>query len=189
MFFVKHVGKSRLNPMLQPLVTADMLSYRWWVELYWWFSRCAVYKKINADLFALLCGPMFWLADASIQWIIRWIQPCFFGKDLVFDGRGTWYEVLTTFLRFRFYHDLGCLKSAWMLLCHHWTSFWLLLFGIVGSLSGSLWSGWDALTGIRMFAYWTSLAQWVRDDLSTSGDEKQPMSGNWSVVWGVRILI
>ena len=25
MFFVKHAGKSRLNPMLQPLVTADML--------------------------------------------------------------------------------------------------------------------------------------------------------------------
>ena len=38
MFFVKHAGKSRLNPMLQPLVTADMLlkinddglSYMFW---------------------------------------------------------------------------------------------------------------------------------------------------------------
>ena len=55
MFFVKHAGKSRLNPMLQPLVTADMLlkinddglSY---IDD---FQDVQVYKKINADLFAL----------------------------------------------------------------------------------------------------------------------------------------
>ena len=77
MFFVKHAGKSRLNPMLQPLVTADMLlkinddglSY---IDD---FQDVQVYKKINADLFALSYATyVLALADASM--IIRWIRPC-----------------------------------------------------------------------------------------------------------------
>ena len=53
---MKHAGKSRLNPMLQPLVTADMLlkinddglSY---IDD---FQDVQVYKKINADLLLFL---------------------------------------------------------------------------------------------------------------------------------------
>ena len=64
MFFVKHVGKSRLNPMLQPLVTADML------------------LKINDDGLSYIddvqdvMRPMFWRLRMPVFRIIRWIQPC-----------------------------------------------------------------------------------------------------------------
>ena len=89
---MKHAGKSRLNPMLQPLVTADMLlkinddglSY---IDD---FQDVQVYKKINADLLPFLMRPMFWRLRMQVFRIIRWIRPCLlFGKDLVFDGRGT----------------------------------------------------------------------------------------------------
>ena len=90
---MKHAGKSRLNPMLQPLVTADMLlkinddglSY---IDD---FQDVQVYKKINADLFALSYADLcFGACGCQVFRIIRWIRPCLlFGEDLVFDGRGT----------------------------------------------------------------------------------------------------
>lgn len=83
---MKHVGKSRLNPMLQPLVTADMLlkinddglSY---IDD---FQDVQVYKKINADLFTLSYATyVLALADASIQdnqvdpaLFAFWKRPC-----------------------------------------------------------------------------------------------------------------
>ena len=98
MFFVKHAGKSRLNPMLQPLVTADMLlkinddglSY---IDD---FQDVQVYKKINADLFALSYATyVLALADASIQ--DNQVDPALFAfleKTLSLMEEGLDYEVL-----------------------------------------------------------------------------------------------
>ena len=99
MFFVKHAGKSRLNPVLQPLVTADMLlkinddglSYIDDVQ------DVQVYKKINADLFALSYATyVLALADASIQ--DNQVDPALFAfleKTLSLMEEGLDYEVLT----------------------------------------------------------------------------------------------
>ena len=84
-------------------------------------------KKINADLLPLsyatyvLKAP----ADASIQ--DNQVDPgpvCFFGKDLVFDGRGPDYEVLTNILRFRFYmlSRFGVILNLHE--CCFWSSGW-----------------------------------------------------------------
>ena len=107
---MKHAGKSRLNPMLQPLVTADMLlkinddglSY---IDD---FQDVQVYKKINADLLPFLMRPMFWRLQMQVFRIIRWIRPCLlFGKDLVFDGRGLDYEVLTNIFEIQILSRFG----------------------------------------------------------------------------------
>ncbi len=78
------------------------------------FKDVQVYKKINADLFALSYATyVLAFADASIP-DNQVDQPCLLlEKDLVFDGRTLIMKVLTNILRFRFYRDLGlCLKSA-----------------------------------------------------------------------------
>ena len=78
MFFVKHAGKSRLNPMLQPLVTADMLlkinddglSY---IDD---FQDVQVYKKSMQIFLPFLMRPMFWRLQMQVFRIIKWIRPC-----------------------------------------------------------------------------------------------------------------
>ena len=91
MFFVKHVGKSRLNPMLQPLVTADML------------------LKINADLFALSYATyVLALADASIQ--DNQVDPALFAfleKTLSLMEEGLDYEVLTNIFEIQLLSRFG----------------------------------------------------------------------------------
>ena len=72
------------------------------------FQDVQVYKKINADLFALSYATyVLALADASIQ--DNQVDPALFAfleKTLSLMEEGLDYEVLTIFLRFRFYHDL-----------------------------------------------------------------------------------
>ena len=91
MFFVKHAGKSRLNPMLQPLVTADML------------------LKINADLFALSYATyVLALADASIQ--DNQVDPALFAfleKTLSLMEEGLDYEVLTNIFEIQILSRFG----------------------------------------------------------------------------------
>ena len=91
MFFVKHVGKSRLNPMLQPLVTADML------------------LKINADLFTLSYATyVLALADASIQ--DNQVDPALFAfleKTLSLMEEGLDYEVLTNIFEIQILSRFG----------------------------------------------------------------------------------
>ena len=111
MFFVKHAGKSRLNPMLQPLVTADMLlkinddglSY---VDD---FQDVQVYKKINADLFALSYATyVLALADASIQ--DNQVDPALFAfleKTLSLMEEGLDYEVLTNIFEIQILSRFG----------------------------------------------------------------------------------
>ena len=111
MFFVKHAGKSRLNPMLQPLVTADMLlkinddglSYIDDVQ------DVQVYKKINADLFALSYATyVLALADASIQ--DNQVDPALFAfleKTLSLMEEGLDYEVLTNIFEIQILSRFG----------------------------------------------------------------------------------
>ena len=91
MFFVKHAGKSRLNPMLQPLVTADM------------------FLKINADLFALSYATyVLALADASIQ--DNQLDPALFAfleKTLSLMEDGLDYEVITNIFEIQILSRFG----------------------------------------------------------------------------------
>ena len=95
MFFVKHAGKSRLNPMLQPLVTADML------------------LKINADLFALSYATyVLALADASIQ--DNQVDPALFAfleKTLSLMEEGLDYEVLTNIFEIQILSRFGVILN------------------------------------------------------------------------------
>ena len=115
MFFVKHAGKSRLNPMLQPLVTADMLlkinddglSY---IDD---FQDVQVYKKINADLFALSYSTyVLALADASIQ--DNQVDPALFAfleKTLSLMEEGLDYEVLTNIFEIQILSRFGVILN------------------------------------------------------------------------------
>ena len=115
MFFVKHAGKSRLNPMLQPLVTADMLlkinddglSY---IDD---FQDVQVYKKINADLFALSYATyVLALADASIQ--DNQVDPALFAfleKTLSLMEEGLDYEVLTNIFEIQILSRFGVILN------------------------------------------------------------------------------
>lgn len=167
MFFVKHAGKSRLNPMLQPLVTADMLlkinddglSY---IDD---FQDVQVYKKINADLFALSYATyVLALADASIQ--DNQVDPALFAfleKTLSLMEEGLDYEVLTNIFEIQILSRFGVILNLHeCCFCHRVGLPLITLFGIVGCFVRiTMIRMRDALTGIRMFSiYWISFKQY-----------------------------
>lgn len=166
MFFVKHAGKSRLNPMLQPLVTADMLlkinddglSY---IDD---FQDVQVYKKINADLFALSYATyVLALADASIQ--DNQVDPALFAfleKTLSLMEEGLDYEVLTNIFEIQLLSRFGVVLNLHeCCFCHRVGLPLTIPSGIVGSFVRIIMIGMrDVPTGIRMFSiYWISFKQ------------------------------
>lgn len=99
MFFVKHATKSKVSPVIQPLVAADFLlkinedglSY---IEDY---HEVTTFQKINSDLFAMSHATyVAALADASLP--DKHYDPALFAfllKTLELMEEGLDYEVLT----------------------------------------------------------------------------------------------
>ncbi len=141
--FVKHAGKSQLNPMLQPLVTADMLlkinddRLSYIIN----FKICRFIRKINADLFALSYAT-YVLAACRCKYsrIIRWIRLFAFWKKTLSDGRGTGLWGFDQYFEISDLSRFGVILNLWILfLSSGWTL--ITLFGIVGFFV-RIWSGW-----------------------------------------------
>ncbi len=109
-----------------------------------------IYKKINADLLSpFLCDYVLapgCKLDESGDPACLLKRPCLWRKE-------DWLWGWPIFLRFRFYHDLSYLESAWMLLLSS-VIFWLSSFRYSGALS-------DHYDQMRRATNPSSLIYWI----------------------------